>query len=175
MRFQTASRHVVVILATAVISIPQIAYAGNGPRDTTRPATPAIQDVALSVNGQLSGQLLNRNGSPVGASKIQLQHNGKPIATVTTNRSGHFVIDGVHAGLYQVTSDRASGIYRVWTAEGAPPAAQSRVLLVDDGRVVRARGGGNMKNMLLVGGLVITAGVIGGVIGYNIRDVDDAS
>ena len=174
MRFLTACRHVVVMLATVGLIVPQIAFAGNGPQDTAQPRNAAVQDVALNPGGQLSGQLLDSNGSPVIGSKIQLLQNGKTVATATTNRSGQFAVDGLHAGIYQINSNQTAGIYRVWTAEGAPPVADSRVLLCEDGRVVRAQRG-NVKNMLLIGGLIVTAGVIGGVIGYNIRDVDDAS
>ena len=64
----------------------------------------------------------------------------------------------------------------LWAEGTAPPSARPEVLLVsEDGQVVRGGGrfGGSNANLILMGGLVLVAGVIGGVIGYNIKD--DAS
>ncbi len=49
MRFLTACRHVVVMLATVGLFVPQIAFAGNGPHDTAQPRNAAVQDVAFSL------------------------------------------------------------------------------------------------------------------------------
>jgi hypothetical protein len=170
MRFSTTFQRVVVMLALVGISAPQVGYAANGPQ----PHTPPVQDVALNAQGQLAGQLLNASGQAVPNTKIEVQQNGKLVAISQTSPRGLFVVDRLKAGIYQIHSDQTARVYRVWTADAAPPAAESQVLLVNDGRVVRGKGS-NAKNLLLIGGLIITAGVIGGVIGYNIRDVDDAS
>jgi hypothetical protein len=156
------------------ILVPQSVYAVNGPLQTPNGSAPAVQDVALNADGHLVGQLIDVNGSPQNESVVRLQQDGRDVATVVTDRHGRFAVANVRAGLYQVTSDRANGVYRVWTAQAAPPAAHGRVLLVDQETVVRGQGG-NWRRTLLIGGLIISAGVIGGVIGYNIRDVDDAS
>jgi len=174
MKPTTTLSRLLVMLATWGIVVPQIAYAGDQVPNASPYPSPPVRDVSLNADGQLIGQLLDANGTAQRSSEVQIRRGGRVIATVATNPAGRFAVNNARAGMYQISSGQASAVYRVWTAQAAPPAALTRALLVDNDGVVRGQGG-NWKRLFLGASLVITAGVIGGVIGYNIRDAEDAS
>jgi hypothetical protein len=150
-----------------------MAYAVEGARRPTVSPVPPIQDVSLDRQGTLQGQLVDANGKPVAAASVSLRQNGQVAGRAATDRTGQFTFANTRTGVYEIAAAGTNGVYRVWTAEAAPPAANGKVLLVDKGDVVRGQEN-NARRLLLCTGLILGAGVIGGVIGYNIKD-DDAS
>jgi hypothetical protein len=173
MRTKSALRLLPVTLALVGILVPQAAYAADGLAAPT-PQTGAVQDVSLDHNGCLRGQLVDSNGTSLSATAVRLQQFGRVIGQASTDAQGNFAVSGLRAGMYELTANQTSCAIRVWTAAAAPPSATSKILVVDRRDVVRGQGA-NVARLLLIGGLIVTAGVIGGVIGYNIKDDDSAS
>ena len=174
MRIVDAFRCLLVSLASVGIVLPQITYAAGSASPPIPNVAAPVQDVALDRDGWLRGQLTDPNGTPIAGSAIRLLQSGRIVAETKTDPTGHFALAGIRGGLYEIASDRTVHVCRIWTSNTAPPAAKSRCLLIDDQGVVRGQSG-HMGRLLVIGGLIIAAGVIGGVIGYNIKDDDSAS
>ena len=179
MRIRSTVCQLLVSLACVGVALPQVVYAFDGPAPPLAPATAAVLDIALDGQGSLHGQASDSNGQALALSEICLRQQGQVLAQTKTDKSGLFTFPGVRAGLYEIRSGDTSQVYRVWTAQTHPPSARDKALLVNRSDVVRGKGGGggggNWNQFLLVSGLVIAAGVIGGVIGYNLKDDDDNS
>lgn len=174
MRMGAALRCLLVSLASIGIVLPQITYAADSAAaPQPRPATP-VQDVALDRDGWLRGQLTDSGGKPLAGSSIRLYQSGRIVAETKTDAAGNFAVAGVRGGLYEIGSAGTVRVCRLWTSDSAPPAAKARCLLIEDQDVVRGQNA-HWGRLLLIGGLIIAAGVIGGVIGYNIKDDDSAS
>ncbi len=158
----------VVAAAIFAMAVPQAGFAAGN----AVPPAPAdvVQDVALDANHSLAGQVFDPQGRPHAGTVIVMRKDGRPIAQTTTGRDGKFAFAQLRPGVYEIASGDSSGVYRVWANRTAPPAATAGILLVDDNGVVRAAGQHNWRRGLLIGGLLITSGVIGGVIGYNVKD-----
>ena len=178
MRIRSALCQLLVSLACVGVALPQAVYAFDGPAPPPTPALAAVLDIALDAQGSLHGQASDSNGQALALSEVSLRQQGQVVAQTKTDKSGQFTFPGVRAGLYEIQSAGTSQVCRVWTAQSAPPSARDKALLVNRGDVVRGKGGGgggNWSQIFLVSGLVIAAGVIGGVIGYNLKDDDDNS
>ena len=159
------------LVAGAVLGllVPQVAMAeGHAVRQAP------IHDAALGAGGMLKGGLVSSNGTPEAGRDIYLVSDGELIAKARTDAEGRFEIRGVRAGLYTLQANGVAASYRVWSEAASPPSAVSDILLVSNEDLV-ARGfiHPNWGKPLLLGSLLIAAGVIGGVIGYNVKD--DAS
>lgn len=133
----------------------------------------AVHDVALSGDGMLRGALSNSAGKPQPDTEIKVLRAGEVIATATSDSEGRFSVPEMRPGLYEINTARSCGLYRVWQPSTAPPVANQAVLIVERDRVLRAQEWSVWRRTLILGGVIITSGVIGGVIGYNIKD--DAS
>ena len=165
-------RNSLVAAATLGLLVPVEAFAGNPVKRAE------IGDVQLAAGGTLQGTLMTAAGRPDAERTVHLIANNEVVAGANTNADGRFSFRGIRPGVYSVRAGDSHATYRLWSIDAAPPAAQPELLLVtDEQQVVRGGGrfGGGKGNMLLVAGLIAAAGVIGGVIGYNIRDDDDAS
>ncbi len=173
MRIQATIQQSIVWLAAVGLLIPQVGLSAG--RDGQTP----IRDLALQPGATLQGVLLTVEGQPAANQSVVLLSHHEPVARVSTGADGRFAFTGVRPGLHALATDQVQLAVRVWSPSAAPPSAVSEVLVVtEQGPVVRGAFGGfwpKWQHPLLVGGLLITAGVIGGVIGYNIRDFDPAS
>lgn len=170
MRMLARIRVSLVVGATIGLLVPHNSF-GRGPAVGKQ-----VRDVALQAGGTLQGTLMTAAGTPASDQRVLLLSNDEVVVEAVTGPEGRFSVSGIRPGVYSVRADESQGVYRLWSTGAAPPSALPELLLIsDDGQVVRGGGrfGGSNGNMLLMGGLLLAAGVIGGVIGYNIRD--DAS
>lgn len=168
---QRICRWIFVVVAAWSIILSPLASA-------TEPSTgmvkaPAVLDVRLDADGSLRGHVTSESGQPLPAAKVSLLQSGQVVAATSTQDKGQFVVPAVRPGLYELNSARASTTLRVWSHRSAPPAARTAALLVDGPVVVRGQQWSPAQRALILGGVIITSGVIGGVIGYTIGD--DAS
>lgn len=154
------------LIAGAVFGmlLPQASFA------ETRLPQPEIKDAALQAGGMLQGSLLSVNGETQSGRDVQLLSRGEVVARTVTDSEGRFGFRGLRPGLYALQADGVASGYRVWADAAAPPSAVSEVLLVSSqSSVVRGLAPNITKPLILVG-LLTAAGVIGGVIGYNVKD-----
>ena len=125
---------------------------GAGPATNVK-----INDVALGNGGTLVGQVVDQQGLGIaGAQVAVLQQGRKPVQTVA-DRTGKFQAVGLNGGTAQVVTAGGQGVYRLWTANTAPPAAKSSALLLSNGPVVRGQHHG-------MGGWLLPALAAGGII-----------
>jgi hypothetical protein len=134
-----------------------------------------VRDVSLDEHGQLHGSLMTTDGKPRANSEVVLRKGAEIVGSAKTQADGSFLIRQVRPGLYELSASQCTHFYRVWTARAAPPTAQNAALLVQGNTVVRGQEWSPIRRGLILGGVIVTSGVIGGVIGYNINDDDDAS
>jgi len=162
-------RSFVVLTAIMGCCTPHVATAIKPPtvnRERGRAAL-IIQDVELNRGNKLTVQVSDAQGKPHAGTPITVRKAGAAIHHSVTGKDGQVVVPQVKPGVYEITSGSRGGIYRVWAPQTAPPRASAGILLVNDGQVVR---GQNWQNAALIGGVIITSGVVGGVIGYNVKD-----
>jgi hypothetical protein len=99
----------------------------------------AVIDVALGQGGALRGQLVDAAGAPLAGATVSVQQNGREVTSTATGAKGDFAVSGLRGGVYQVATAGNVGVYRLWAAETAPPAAQQQALLVSGGEAVRGQ------------------------------------
>ena len=124
---------------------------------------PPATDVALGRGGLLLGRVVDSQGTPAPNVPVSLQtFQNQQVAAVTSDTAGHFAIQGVHGGVYQLITSQGPRIYRLWAPGTAPPSAQQGATLVMGGETVRgAPPGGGLKywltNPWVIGAAVATA------------------
>jgi len=116
-----------------------------------------VTDVALAEGGLFVGQVVDPQGMPVVGVAVQIRQSDRDVASVTTDANGQFRAAGLLGGVYQVTAGNASGVYRLWAPNTAPPVASRGALLVAGTQIVRGQDG--LDPWLIVWGLA-TAAVI---------------
>lgn len=166
-------------LAGMGLIVPQVSYATDA-----RPAGTAaveqrtvlpVADVALGEQGTLQGRVIDQTGVVRGGVEVGVRRGPVTLAVAQTDADGRFVISGMRAGIYEIAADGGGGFFRVWASGTAPPVATGNVELRIDTGVVRGQGLNGWRRAAVLGGIVVSAGVIGGVIGYNIRDFNPSS
>jgi hypothetical protein len=166
---------IIVLIAAWSTALPQIGQSAGTTtgRTNTLPEVTA-RDVVLDDQGLLHGTLTNAQGHPQAATELVIRRGGNLLTTIKSQTDGRFVVRDLRPGLYEINTDRSYGLFRVWTPQSAPPVAQPAALIVQRTSVIRAQEWNAWRRALILGGVIITSGVIGGVIGYNIKE-DDAS
>lgn len=165
MTLATRIRSCLVAGAVFGMLLPQVGFG------ETTAVRAVVRDAALQAGGTLQGALVSANGKPQTGRTVQLLSRGEIVAKTVTDREGRFGFRGLHAGVYALHTEGVATGYRLWAEGAAPPSAVSDILLVSGQEpVVRGAPFGPGGKPLLLGGLLIAAGVIGGVIGYNVRD-----
>lgn len=123
--------------------------------------TPQVKmiDVALGNGGTLVGQVVDQQGLGIAdAQVVILQQGRKPVQTVA-DKNGKFQAAGLNGGTAQVVTAGGQGVYRLWAANTAPPAASRSALLLSNGTVLRGQDycgpmGGWLLPALAAGGII---------------------
>jgi hypothetical protein len=159
----------VVVMASTLFSTGLPAAEG-------RISLPAVRDVALRPDGSLRGTVMTAEGKPQANADVVLRKGTEVVASTKTHIDGSFTLKHVRPGVYELATAGSASLYRVWTTPAAPPAALASASVVEAGMVVRGQEEWSpVRRGLILGGIIVTSGVIGGVIGYNIKDDDSAS
>jgi hypothetical protein len=147
-----AARFVRIVITSAAIvgmCLSQVAFAVEPP--------PAVGDIALGDGGVLHGRLVNLQGGSVADVPVALRAQNRPVATTTTTADGSFSVKGLKGGVYHVAAAQGNGVYRLWSARTAPPAAKSAAIVYTQ----HGTGGGGLKgfitNPIVIAGVVATA------------------
>jgi len=131
--------------------------------DAVPGAPPPATDVALGQGGLLVGRVVDGQGTPAANVPVSLQtFQNQPLAAVVSDPQGHFAIQGVRGGVYQLVTSQGPGVYRLWAPGTAPPGARPGVTVVMGGDTVRgAPPQGGLKAFLtnpwVIGAAVATA------------------
>jgi hypothetical protein len=152
-----------ILLACLGLLIPGPVLRAAGPdagsNHVAHGRTRAVIDVALQDGGTLHGQVVDVQGKPLSRITVSIQQFEREMAAAVTDPSGCFRVAGLRGGTYRIVAGEATGMYRLWAANTAPPAASDAALVVPgDQQVVR----GNrclqlLRNPWVVAGLVAVA------------------
>ena len=106
-------------------------------------AAPSVapRDVALRQGGVLLGQIVDAKGVSIAKTQVTLFSGGKEVARTQSDSAGRFAVKGLKGGVYQVASSNNRGIYRLWSAQTAPPSAQRGMMLVSDADLALGQSG----------------------------------
>ncbi|HBN78868.1 MAG TPA: hypothetical protein DD473_24265 [Planctomycetaceae bacterium] len=96
-----------------------------------------IADVALT-QGMLNGKVVDSQGQIINGTVVKVSLGSKVVGSAVTNANGEFAVSNLDSGLYQVSTSQSQSVVRLWDGEVAPPAAKSKVLIVN-GATVRAQ------------------------------------
>jgi hypothetical protein len=122
---------------------------------------PAVIDVALDAGGTLQGQVVDARGEAAPRTPVSIQQLDREVARAVTDASGRFRVTGLRGGTYRIVAGEATGAYRLWAANTAPPAALPSALVVaGDQQLVRGNLGQCiqfLRNPWVVAGLVAVA------------------
>jgi hypothetical protein len=102
-------------------------------------ASVGVRDVVLGTGGTFRGTVFNAQAHRVPRQVVILVHDGRELARAESNAKGQFGFRGLRGGVYGLSLDGASHVYRVWTAAAAPPHAIPEVALVTGETVQRGQ------------------------------------
>jgi len=102
-------------------------YAKSDPLMPVR--MPEISDVSLDRHGALHGSFVNSGGLPQAGILIIARQDKLDPRTARTDAKGDFTLSGLKGGNWNITVGSKTSWVRVWTADVAPPAAKSSLLL----------------------------------------------
>ena len=133
-------RTIPIFRCAAVVAISLVAAASVSAQDVTFFSAKApVADIALFDGNVLVGQYLKADGTPYANAKVSFYQNGKLVKASETNEQGHFVARSLPAGMYEIKSQNAAGLYRLWAPNTAPPAAKNGVLMVGNQGIMRGQ------------------------------------
>jgi len=119
MKTSRFGRAALIWLAAVGLCLPQVGFAVTLPV----PA-PVVRDVVLSQDGVLHGRVINAQRSAVPGVPVTVRAQYRAVAIATTAPDGSFSVPGMKGGVYEIAAANGSGVYRVWSADAAPPVAQ---------------------------------------------------
>lgn len=153
------------------------------PKPTKNPEVRPVQirkvtDVALATGGVLKGRFVDRQGKGIASAPVMVVHNGKEVASATTDTEGRFTVKNLRGGEHQVVMAQYVQPCRLWSEKTAPPAAKTESLIVASQGVVRGQDGmvcGMGPDFLTLGllGVGIAGAVLGGIAVAKLNDVED--
>lgn len=145
---------VAVCLAAAGLCVPQLALA-----TTPQASHGQVMDVQLREGGALLGQVVTPEYRPIAGIDVVLHSAGREMGLARTDANGHFVFDGLTAGVYQVVTAGGQTTCRAWTQGVAPPGAQSAALVVSGAETARGQHGvkGFLTNPWVIAAIIATA------------------
>lgn len=152
MRTGCLIRSVAASLAVLGLCLPQVAFAESAP------ATPAVVDVAMADGGVLHGQVVDLQKGGAANVPVTVRTQGNDVAKTTTQKDGRFTVQGLRGGVYQVAAGQGQGVYRLWTANAAPPSAQNNAVVYTQN--TNGKSGGLktfLANPIVIAGIVATA------------------
>ena len=148
------------ILFTLCLATIAVEASASTPRTKTalpesRGTLPQVRDVVPGPNGLFSGRVTTSAGAPDTACPVLIQHQGKTIATATTNHRGRFHVLGLKAGIHVIKCRQSSVVCRVWRRGAAPPTARDHVLITTDEQLIRGQNDTSPDARVIVTGLVV--------------------
>ena len=155
---------------------------------TVEPETVVLQNVELSANGIVNGQLVDDAGKPLAGELVQVQTK-TGLQKLRTDKDGHFNVASKKGGNCVVSYQKRAFACRLWEHGTAPPKALTSFTVVHtDGPIVRAQdcgegcddsyGGRRGRLGGVTGGQLLGLGLLAGAvvaIVIAVENDDDAS
>jgi hypothetical protein len=136
-------RRALVALTTLGLVLPGHVLAANTPVAATaaKTAAPAsnVIDVSLQTGGVLRGVVVDQQGALLNKTDVKVWQKDRQVAATQTDEQGRFVVSSLRGGVYQISAAGGQGMYRVWTANTAPPVAQPGAMVVAGQDLVRGQ------------------------------------
>ncbi len=133
----------------------------------TTPRQPG-KNVALHAGGVLRGVALNTAAKPIANADVAVRFGPHIVARTKTRKDGSFVVRGLRSGTHVVSVGSNSTRYTFWPKNAAPPTALKTVAVNGNSNAVRG------QYIPPVGletvAVAVGAGLIGGIIGYQVKD-----
>ncbi len=98
-----------------------------------------ITDIALDRQGMLRGSFVDELGLPLPGTLVVARQGKSRVRTTQTNSQGAFALSGLKGGIWEITIGKQTAFYRIWSAEIAPPVAESNILMVKQSPVIRGQ------------------------------------
>lgn len=162
-RFQTT---LVVALCVALASGPAVATEAQA--STTSDKTTQAKDLRLSRGGLLRGVALTTQMKPIANADVLVHFQGHVIARTKSADDGSFAVQGLRGGIHTVSIGARSDNVRFWTAQAAPPKAKTVLAINGEEQVMRGQYVPPVSLPVVI--TALGAGLIGGILGYNLRD-----
>ena len=99
----------------------------------------ALRDVVLGAEQSLHGTVINSEAHRVARQVVVLSDKNGELASTVTNEEGRFVFVRLRGGVYSLSVDGVSHVFRVWTAAAAPPRSLTEVALTTGEAVQRGQ------------------------------------
>jgi hypothetical protein len=148
---------------------------------TARPVAPAAsttaqqrsnRDVVLQEGGVLRGRFVDDGGVPIDGARLVVRQNDRIAAVMITDARGEFAAEGLSRGVYRIENPTASGDYRLWQADDAPPSARPVALVVSQRPTLRGQNRYRNMDLLTLG--LGAGGVTLGVLALDKADDAEA-
>lgn len=111
-----------------------------------------VQDVSLTTQRELKGQLVSRSGAPIAGAQLSLTAQRKT-QSAATDANGNFVFTDLDGTACIVETGITRQKCRIWVANTAPPAASDGLLLVgEEDQVERGQNRRRRRRRLLLAG-----------------------
>ncbi len=168
--------HSLIVAVFLGLTLPGMTGAAEpGRSDRSRRSHLVVRDVSLDASGALVGQLVDAQGRPLGGESVVVHQGRKQIVRTVTNGRGLFQVSNLRGGLYQISSTRGAGLFRVWQAGTAPKKATRLALIVQNHGVVRGQmleglGLGSIESTLALGTSVAGVAVTTVVVTDKVND-----
>ena len=180
MKILRVIRTLTVSFALIGLVFPLSTTVAAGPQRTSAmhsqaPGKDRVLDISLGAGGRLEGIITDGTGKPLSQPVLLAQPDGKLAAKGASTRDGRFSFDGLRGGVYQLVTQDAAVVCRLWSANAAPPAASKGVLLVSDPTVTRGQRpiGELLFSPSAIIGAIIVAAIVIPIAVHNSQD--DAS
>ena len=121
-------------------------HADDGP--VNKPEKAAVTDVILTSGGKLSGLVVGTDGKPSAHTVVQIAYKQNVVATVRTDASGRYAVQGIRSGVHQVATEGGEQVCRCWYEKTAPPAAKKQLVHTVGKEIVRGQNGFSRNQML---------------------------
>lgn len=178
MKYTQFTRSLALTLGSIGLIVPQAGVASAAsPKTAVRvnrtEQVRTISDVALTADGILQGQIVDRKGVAKGHTKVTISTTrGEVVSQVHADADGNFTTELAKGGMYTLATSDTTVAVRVWTKDSAPPAAYDGVMIVDErGSVIRGQdddvAAGRRRLILLGAGGAILGGIIVAAVSQN--------
>ena len=136
MRRYTCGRLLALAAAAAMIAQPQcLAAEAQSPLAVTPSQATPVADVALGMDGLLTGQAVSVQGKPLAAETVVISDGRQHLSTMT-DAKGQFKFTGLRGGAYMIYTSQQSYTCRAWKEGTAPPSATRGVMIVHGNETV---------------------------------------